>query len=109
MIRNLTISLNVLVASRGIGKYRRQQILRPNSLDLRRNFLTILKTQQRERPVRIPPPARSEDRKMQCRLLQNRLYGLCIQKVKNIGERKPMLLRQSNLQAFFGPGCMQLE
>ena len=84
MIRNLPIALNVLKAGRRLRKHGRQQIVGAHALNLRRNFLAILKAQQRQRPIRVPAPARPEDGRIQRRLLQDRLQRIGLQEMKYI-------------------------
>ena len=109
MIRNLPLALNIFKARRRIGKNRSQQIVGSHSLNLRRNFLSILKAQQRQRPVRIPAPARGKDRRIQRRLLQNRLHRRRMQKIKNVAQRKAVLLGQRNIQSVVGSRRLQLK
>src|SRR5579862_2341099 len=109
MVRNLPLPFDVLEASRRIRKHRRQQIIRPDSLNLRRNFLAVLKAQQRQCPVRIPAPSSRKDRRVQCRLLQNRLNRIRLQKMKYIPQRETVLLRQRDVQSVIRRCCLQLK
>ena len=109
MIRNLPLPINILEARCCIRKHRGQQVIRPHPLNLRRNLLAILETQQRQRSVCIPPPARPKNRRIQRRLLQNRLHRIRIQKVKNVPQRKAVLLRQRNVEPVVGSRRLQLK
>src|ERR1039458_9796177 len=109
MIRNLPLALDIFEASRRVWKHRRQQIVRPHALNLRRHFLAILKTQQRQRPVRIPAPARGKDRRIQRSLLENRLYRIRLQEMKHIAQRKTVLLGQRNVQSVVGGRRLQFK
>ena len=46
MIGNLNVSLDIFLTRGDIGKHRRQQIVRADALNLRRNLLPALKTKQ---------------------------------------------------------------
>ena len=92
MIWNLALTLNILEARGRVGKNRSQQIVGPHALNLRRNFLSVLKSQQRQRPVRIPSPARGEDRRIERGLLQNRLHRRRLQEIENVRQREAVLL-----------------
>src|SRR5580698_5183849 len=109
MIRNLPFALNVLEARSRVRKNRGQQIVGTHPLNLRRHFLSILKAQQRQRPVRVPPPARGKDRRIQRRLFQNRLHGRRLQEIEHIRQWKAVLLRQSNVQTIVSSRSLQLE
>ena len=109
MVGNLDIAFDVFVAGRHVREDRSQKIITANALNLRRNFLAVLKPQQRQRTGRIPPPARAEDRRRQRGLLQNLVHGLRLQEVKNIAEREAVLLGQSNVQSVVGGGRLQFE
>ena len=51
----------------------REQIVGAHALNLRRNLLAALKAQQGQSAVRVPAPARGEDRRCQHGLLEDRL------------------------------------
>src|SRR5580693_5574606 len=109
MIRNLPLTLNIFEASRRIRKNRRQQIIGAHALNLRWNFLSVLKAQQRQSPVRIPTPSRGKDRRIQRRLLQNRLHRRGLQKIKNVSQWKAVLLSQSDVQPVVSSCSLQFE
>src|ERR1700685_15691 len=109
MIRNLALALNIFETSRRIGKSQSQQIVGSHPLNLRRNFPASLEAQQGQRAPRIPAPARAKNRRIQRRLLQNRLYGFRLQEMKNVAQRKTMLLGQSNVQSVVGSRRLQFE
>ncbi len=97
MVRNLNVALDIFLASGNIGEHRGQQIIGPHALDLRRNLLTALKAQQRQRAVGVPAPARAENRRSQGGLLQDRLHGFGVEEMKNIGQREAVLLGQRDV------------
>ncbi len=109
MIRNLALALDVLKARGRVGKHGSQQIIGAHALNLRRDFLSVLKTQQREGPIGIPAPAGGEDRRIQRRLFQNRLHRRRLQEVENIPQRKAVLLGQSDVQPVVSGRSLQLE
>ncbi len=109
MIRNMPVAHNIFLARSRVGKNGSQQIIGPHALNLRRNLLSILKAQQRQRPVRIPAPARGEDRRIQSRLFENRLHRLSPQKVEDVRQREAVLLGQGNVQPVVGSCSLQLE
>jgi len=109
MIGNLPIAFDIFKACRGVRKHRGQQIVRTHPLDLRRNFFPTLKAQQSQRPVRIPSPARAKNRRIQRRLLQNRLHRFGLQKMKYVAQGKAVLFGQRDVNAVIGGGGLQLE
>src|SRR5271163_1150612 len=109
MIGNLDITFDIFLTGGDIGKNRCEQIIRAHALNLRRHFLAALKTQQGKRSRGIPSPARPKDRRSQRRLLQNRRHGFRMQKLKNIGQRKAVLLGQSYVQSVVGGRSLQFK
>ena len=109
MIGNLDVTGDIFLTRGHIGEYRGQQVVRTHALNLRRHFLSTLKTQKRERAVSVPTPARAEDRRSQGGLLEDRLNGFGIQEMKNVSERKTVLLRQRNVQAIVGGRSLELK
>ena len=109
MIGDVTLALNIFEAGSGVGKNGCEQIVRAHALNLRWNFFSILKTEQRERAVRVPPPACGEDRRVERRLFQNRLHSCRLQKVEDISQRKTMLLSQRDVQTVVRSRGLQLE
>ena len=109
MIGNLDFAFDVFLAGGHVGKYRSQQIVGAHALNLRRNFLAALKTQQGQGAVRIPAPARGEDRRIERGLLQNRLHGLGLQEMEHIAQRKAVLLGERDVQAVVGGRGLQFE
>ena len=75
MVGNLDVAFDVLEARRHIGEHRSQQIVGAHALNLRRNFLAALKTQQGQGARRIPPPARLKNRRSQRRLFEDRRHA----------------------------------
>ena len=75
MVGNLNVSLDILLAGGHVGKHGSQQIVGAHALNLRRNFLAALKTQQGQGARRIPPPARLKNRRSQRRLFQDRRHA----------------------------------
>ncbi len=109
MVGNLDVAFDIFLARRHIGKHRRQQIVGAHALNLRRDLLAVPKAQQRQRARRVPAPARFEDRRRQRRLLQNRLHGFGMQEMKDIGQRKAVLLGQRDVQPVVGRRRLQFE
>ena len=109
VVGNLNISHDIFLASGHIGEHRGQQIVRPHALNLRGNFLATLKTQQRQRAIGVPAPASAEDGRSQRSLFQNRLHCLRTQKMKNVSQRKTVLLGQRDVQAVVRSRSLQLE
>ena len=109
MIGNLNVADDVFLAGGDVGENRSQQIVGAHALNLRRNFLAALKAQQRQRAIGVPAPARAEDRRSQRGLLQNRLHGFGVEEMKNIGQRKAVLLGQRDVEAVVGGRGLQFE
>src|SRR5208282_2098009 len=109
VVGNLDVPFDVLEARRDIGKNGSQQIVRTHALNLRWNLLAALKTQQSQRARCIPAPARSKNWRSERRLLEDRGHGLRSQKVKNIGQRKTVLLGQRDVQSVIGGRRLQFE
>jgi len=61
MIGNLNVADDVFLAGSYVRENRCQQIIGTHALNLRRNLLAALKSQQRQSAVRVPTPARAED------------------------------------------------
>ncbi len=100
MVRNLNIALDVLEASRHVGEDRGQKIVGSHALDLRRNLLASLEAQQGERAVGVPAPARLKDgRAGEHRLCKHVSHGLRLEEVKDVGERKAVLLGERDVDA----------
>src|SRR5579864_6897091 len=97
MIGNLNVPRNIFLAGRDVRKHRGQQIVRSHALNLRGNFLAPLEAQKSESPIRIPAPARSEDGRSQSGLLKYRLHRFGAQEMKNVSQRKTMLLGQRDV------------
>ena len=109
MIGNLNVAHNIFLAGGHIGEHRCQQIVRAHALDLRRNFLAALKAQQGQRAIGVPAPARAKERRRQRRLFQNRLHGFRIEEMKDVRQRKAVLLGQRDIEAVVGGGGLQFE
>src|ERR1700722_2686341 len=109
MIGNLAFALNVFEARGGIGENRGQQIVGTHALDLRRNFLASLKAQQRKCAASIPAPARAKNRRVQSRLLENRLHRFRLQEMKNIAQRETVLLSQGDVETVVGGRGLQFK
>src|SRR5580692_3767787 len=109
MVGDLNVSRNIFLARSDVREHRGQQIVRAHALNLRWNFLATLKTQQRESAIRIPAPAGAEYRRSQSGLLEDRLNRLRIQKMKNVGQRKTVLLGQRDVQSIVCGRSLQFE
>ena len=109
MVGNLDVPNDVLAAGGDVGKDRGEQVVGPDALDLWRNFLAALKTQQGQRAGCVPAPAGAEDGRCQRCLLQDRRHCFGMQKLKNIGQRKAVLFGESDVQAVVGGGRLQFE
>ncbi len=93
-----------------IREDRRQQIVATHALNLRRNFLAALEAQECQSAIRVPAPARLEDRRArEHRLLQNVADGFRLQEVEDIGEREAVLLGERDVEAVVGGGGLQFE
>ncbi len=84
MIRDLNIAFDIFLACRYIGEDCREEIVRANAENLRRDFLPISVTQQSQRSPSVPTPTRLEDRGGKRRLFQNFLHVLFTQKLEDI-------------------------
>ena len=73
-----------------------QQIVGPHPLDLGRNLRPSAETQDRECTSRIPPPARSEHRRIEQRLRQDITHGRRLQELEYKLERKGVTVAQRN-------------
>ena len=91
MIGDLYVAFDIFLTRGHIGEYCTQQIVRAHALDLRRNFLASLETEQRQSARCVPSPARLKDRRRQRRLLEDWRHRLGVQELKNIGQRETML------------------
>ncbi len=105
----MNVAFDVFLASGDVGEDRGQQIVGAHALNLWRNFLASLKSQQRQRAIGVPAPAGAEDRRSQRGLFQDRLHRFGIEEMKNIGQRKAVLLGQRDVQAVVGGGGLQFE
>src|SRR5258708_36187442 len=106
MIRNLTLAFNIFKAGGRIREHRSQYIIRAHALYLRRNFLATLKTQQSQRAVRVPTPARAKNWRIKRRLLQDWLHGIGFPEKEPLPKRENLLLRQCGVQS--GACCRRL-
>src|ERR1700735_3858394 len=70
MIRDHNFALNIFLASECLGKDSRQQIIGTHALNLRRNFFSAHKTQQRKGAPGDPAPSGGEKRRGQYSLFQ---------------------------------------
>ena len=109
MIGNGDITDDIFLAGQCLRKNGRQQVFGAHSLNLRSDFLSALKTQQRERAARGPAPAHREKRRGEHSLFQNLLHGSGKQITENIGERETVLLAKGNIQTIIGGSGLQLE
>src|SRR5713101_1176003 len=109
MVRDLDVAFDVLLAGRDIREHRGQQIVGTHALDLRRNFLAALKTQQCEGTCCIPAPAGLKNGSGERRLLQNRRHGFRVQEMKNIGQRETVLLGQRDVQTVVSGRRLKFE
>ncbi len=78
-------------------------------MNLRRNLLATLKTQESEGAASVPSPARTEDWRIQHSLLQNGLHGFRLQEMENVAEWKTMLLGQRDIQPVVRSCGLQFE
>src|SRR5882724_936047 len=99
----------VLRACLLLRKDRSQQIIRSHPLNVRRNFLSTAETKQSQRAPGVPAPPRSENRRCQNSLLENRTNRIRMKKMKNVRKRETMLLAQRNIQSVVGRGSLQLK
>src|SRR6266480_2349369 len=109
MIGNLDVAGNVFLTGGNVGEDRRQQIVGAHTLNLRRNFLAALKSQEGEGAICIPAPPRSKDWRSAGRLYQDVLHSFGTQEMKNICQRKAVLLGQSDVDAVIRSGGLQFE
>ena len=76
---------------------------------MKRNLLSVAKPRQGQGSCRVPAPASAEDRRSERGLLKNAPNGFRSQKVKDIGERKTVLLAQRDVQAVLGRRGLQFK
>ena len=109
VIGNTDVAFEILGTGRDVGKDRREKIVAADTLNLRRNFLAALKAQQRQRTIGVPAPARGEDGRGQCGLLEDLLDGFRLQVMKDVAEREAVLLGERDVEAVVGGGGLKLE
>ena len=109
MIGKYNLALDIFLAGQRFGKYSSQQILRAHALDGRGHFFTAHEAEQGQRAPGCPAPARGKNRRGQHGLLQQRTYRGGMKKIKNIGQRKTVLVAEGNIQAVVGGGCLQFK
>src|ERR1039458_1915633 len=109
MVGNLNVALDVFLAGGYIRENRGQQIVGAHALDLRWHFLAALKTQQSQRSGRIPTPAGLKDGRGERCLFQDRRHAFRMQELKNIRQRKAVLLGERDIQSVVGGRRLQFE
>src|SRR5579862_897880 len=92
-----------------LGEYRGEQIVRAHALNRWRNLLSPAEAQQRQGASGVPAPARGEKWRSQHRLLKNRSGRIRMEKMKNVGQGKAVLLAQRNVQAIVSSRGLQLK
>src|SRR5580704_16105297 len=78
------VAFDVLLARRHIGKDRCQKIVAADALNVGRDFLAALETQQGQSAVGIPAPPRTKDWRRQRSLLKDFLHRLDLQIMENV-------------------------
>ena len=101
--------VGIFLALCNVRKHRCQQISRARALYLERDLFAVPVAQQRQCAIRVPAPACLQQRREQRRLLQNFLHRVFMQEVKNISQRKAVLLSQGNIYAVVGGRRLQLK
>src|SRR6476660_1874347 len=109
MVRDDDWPISIFLALRHIRKHRGQQIGGTGTLYLKWNLLAVPVPEQGQSAVRVPAPTRFQQWREQRRLLQNFFHRVLMQEVKNIGQRKAVLLSQRNVYAIVCCGCLQLK
>ena len=109
MIGNFDVARNIFLAGQGLRENGCEQIVGTHALNRRRNFFPAHEAQQGERAAGNPAPARGEDRRSQHGLLEQRFDAGGLEEMKDVGERKAVLLAERNVQAIVGGGGLQLE
>src|SRR5271169_1063917 len=109
MVWDFNVARNVFLAGQRLRKYSGEQIVRTHALNRRWNFLPAHETEQRERAAGNPAPARGEDRRGQHCLFEQLFDARGLQEMKNVGERKAVLVAERNVQAIVRGGGLQFE
>src|SRR2546430_466695 len=109
MTGNLDIAGNVFLAGSNVGKDGRKQIVGAHALNLRRNFLAALESQQGQRTICIPAPPRAKDWRSARRLYQDVLHSFGTQEMKNVGQRKAVLLGECDVDTVIRGSGLQFE
>src|SRR5262249_43459534 len=91
MIRNLTITRDVLETGCGIRKDGSHEIVGLHPLELRRRLATPAESWNGKRDGRIPPPPRLKQRRVQQRLHENVLRRGGMEVAEHVGERERVL------------------
>ncbi len=102
MVGDADRSAEVFAAGGGIRKARGEQIVGAHPLQLRRDFLARAHAQDRERPGRVPAPARAEHRRRQHGLGERRFGTGRLEILEHDLERKGVLLGQRKDDAVVG-------
>src|SRR6266550_7281602 len=109
MIGDLDVAGNVFLARGNVGEDRRQQIVGAHTLYLRRNFLAALKSQEGEGAICIPAPPGGKDWRSARRLYKDVLHSFGTQEMKNVGQRKAVLLGECDVDTVIRGRGLQFE
>ncbi len=91
MIGNGNVALNIFLTRSRFRKYRREQVVRPHALNLWRDFLAMIESEQGEGASYHPTPPGGEYRRRQNRLLEDRLHRFRMKEMKDVCQRKTVL------------------
>ena len=110
VVGDLDVALDVFKAGGYVGEDGGEKIVAPHALNLRRNFLAVLKAEKGEGAVGVPAEAGGEDgRAGEYGLLKDVFDGLGLEEVEDIGEREAVLLGERDADAIIGGRGLELE
>lgn len=110
VIGNLDVAFDVFKAGGDVGEDGGKEIVGAHALDLRRNLLAVLETEESEGAIGVPSEARGKDRGAgEHGLLEDLFDGLGLEEVEDIGEREAVLFGESDVDAVVGGRGLQLE
>src|SRR5579863_717279 len=109
MIGNLDVALDVFLTGSDVREHGSHQVVGAHALNLRRDFLATVETEEGQSAASVPAPASAKEWGGKRGLLENRLHSFCVQEMKHVGQWKTMLLGQSNIQAIVSSCCLQFE
>ena len=100
---------DVVLAGRGLGEHRGQQVVGLHALDGRRVAPAVAEAQHHQRAVEVPPPAGLEHRRVQDGVLEGVAHGAARQVAGHLVEREAVVRPEREHDGVVGGGRLQLE